>query len=1098
MTHTRQGRLDRRHRRLPGIAALAVALAVGASAAPAGAAKHEPVDGAQSVGDAQFPHIGNGGYDAQHYDLDIRWSPTGVVSGIMGGVFEEASLHMDAVTTDDPLRSFSMDFRGLDIDSVEVDGEPAAFTRDVVTGVNYDPSHKYKLVITPETPVEGAFTVDVDYHGVPGRHTDADGSWEGWVGTADGATFLAQPVGAMAVYPHNNTPGDKATYTIDVNVPDELTNLAGTGAAAAASNGVLSAKVPTDDDTRTTWRWTMAQQMASELIVVSVGKYDVHEGTVTLSSGREIPELSFIDSAQSSTNKTTFTNRRAAIGPITRGLEDIYGAYPGDATGVIVDAVPSGINYALETQDRSFFPSVSSFNGNTLTHEIAHQWYGDNVSPGLWTDIWINEGMASWAPTYYNNVVAAATPSWTAVETSYYNSWNSRAATSSSWATPPGAQTDSANLYGYQTYTRGAQFWEALHTALRRDDFLAVVRQWQDRHAGTSPRGDELKDLAEELSDRDLDAFWQDWIYDADKPAWPGKYDLALTAEPSDGSVEPGDEIVYTLSATNVGRVALDGASVVVDLGDVLDDAELGALPEELTLDGSDLAWTVPSTPTTVEASTATISFSAVLADDASSDTLEATAAPAAASLGGLCADACTTSHSVDAQPLTPTADPVVTGTPVVDGTLTAATAGWAEGSTFEYVWSVGGDVVAAATSSTFSPRASDVGRTVSVEVTGERSGYLPVTRTSEPSAPVARGSFVGTPVPTVVGDPAVGASLSAEPGSWDGGATLSYQWSVGGQPVPTATTASYTPVPADLDKTVTVQVTGSRPGYDSVARTSAPTAPVALGTFASSPTPTIAGTPVFGGTVTAEAGSWDDGTALTYQWFSGGEPVPGATGAGYSPTADDLGSTLAVRVTGTKAGYATTARTSAESEAVAAAGLTLTPTPTIGGTPRFGETLAVEAGTWDDGVDLAYQWLVDGEPVVDATGVEFSPRASDVGGVVTVAVTGSMTGHESVTRTSEATAPVSAARLEAPRRPSIKGQARVGRTLVARAGEWDDEVTLAYRWFAAGKVLARESGKRLEIGPALRGKRIKVKVTGSRPGYADTSVTSALTRAVR
>ncbi len=440
----------------------------------------------------------------------------------------------------------------------------------------------------------------------------------------------------------------------------------------------------------------------------------------------------------------------------------------------------------------------------------------------------------------------------------------------------------------------------------------------------------------------------------------------------------------------------------------------------------------------------------------------------------------------------------MVTGTPVVDGTLTAATTGWAEGSTFEYVWSVGGDVVAGATSATFSPRPSDVGRTVSVEVTGDRAGNLPVTRTSEPSAPVARGSLTGTPVPTVVGDPAVGAALSAETGSWDGGAALSYQWSVGGQPVPAATTASYTPVPADVDKTVTVQVTGSRPGYDSVSRTSAPTAPVALGTFVSSPTPTIKGTPVFGGTVTAEAGTWDDGTELAYQWFSGGEAVPGATESGYSPTSGDVGSTLTVRVTGTKPGYATTARTSAGSDAVAAAGMTLTPTPTIEGTPRFGEVLSADAGTWDDGVDLAHQWLVDGEPVADATGTAFSPRASDVGRVVTVAVTGSRTGYASVTRTSDATAPVAAARLEAPRRPSIKGQARVGRTLVARAGRWDDEVTLTYRWLADGKVLSQESGKRLEIGAALRGKRIKVKVTGSRPGYADASVTSTLTKTVR
>ncbi len=119
----------------------------------------------------------------------------------------------------------------------------------------------------------------------------------------------------------------------------------------------------------------------------------------------------------------------AQLGTIIRNLETLYGPYPGKSTGVIVDTVPSGVNYALETQDRSFFPSAGSVDGNTLIHELVHQWYGNNVAPTTWTDIWIGEGMATWGPTFYNTAEgfgAGAMPT----ELTYFNSWNNAAPTS--------------------------------------------------------------------------------------------------------------------------------------------------------------------------------------------------------------------------------------------------------------------------------------------------------------------------------------------------------------------------------------------------------------------------------------------------------------------------------------------------------------------------------------------------------------------------------------------------------------------------------------------------------------------------------------------
>jgi uncharacterized repeat protein (TIGR01451 family) len=628
---------------------------IGVSALPAAAA--DPIDGARTAGDPMFPNVGNGGYDALNYDVNLAWTPDATQSGstIAGSIV--ASTTMTA-TAPQPLRSFSLDFEGLEVDSVTVNGAPAQWTREVDAA-----AIKYKLIVTPATPVSGDFTTVVTYHGAPSSHTDADGSSEGWNRTADGATLLGQPVGMMTGYPHNNTPADKATYTFTIDIPSTLNNVAGTapGASAAVSVGELQSKTPSSDGSRTTWVWRHAKPMASELALVSIGKYDVIESQVALTGGRTIPAWSFMDSALSAENKATITNRVGELSTIISNLESIYGPYPGNSTGVVVDSVPRGINYALETQDRSFFPSTGAVAGSTLIHELVHQWYGNNVGPTTWTDIWIAEGMAEWGPTYYASTEGFGTD--TPAEQVWFDEWSGLPAEDGAWTNAPGTQTDSADLYGYQTYTRSAQFWTALRIAIGDEAFFALITEWQSRYALTAKTGVDLRDLAEELSGRDLTAFYQDWILDADKPAWPDKMDLALSTTAFDGPVERGDTVTYTLTATNTGLAPLNASTATVDVSSVLAKATIdpAALPAGVTIDGTTLTWAVPVTA--AGAPPATVSFDAIVTDTASGGSITATAA--ATSLGGTCID-CASTLSVAEYPVDP-------GTPTTPPTTTPA-----------------------------------------------------------------------------------------------------------------------------------------------------------------------------------------------------------------------------------------------------------------------------------------------------------------------------------------------------------------------------------------------------------------------------------------
>jgi len=170
-----------------------------------------PIDGGTSIGDSLFAGIGNTGYDVQHYDVDMRYYHEGDAEHEPRSITATATIR--AVATEE-LASFSLDFEGMNVEAVTVNGQPASFSR-----TEHKPTESFKLHISPSQPVSGTFTVVVKYSGVPVEHIDNDGSSEGWAATDDGATALGQPVGAMAWIPSNNTPADKATFDFEVTIP---------------------------------------------------------------------------------------------------------------------------------------------------------------------------------------------------------------------------------------------------------------------------------------------------------------------------------------------------------------------------------------------------------------------------------------------------------------------------------------------------------------------------------------------------------------------------------------------------------------------------------------------------------------------------------------------------------------------------------------------------------------------------------------------------------------------------------------------------------------------------------------------------------------
>jgi aminopeptidase N len=450
------------------VAACAPATVAGAGSAAAG-----PTPGAPGVGDPYFPLDGNGGYDVQDYRLDVAYDPaTDVLTG---------TATLTARATQD-LSAFNLDLRGLEVRSVTVDGTAAGTARA-----------GDELTVTPAAPLalDAEFTTVVAYDGVPQTLDDLFGE-SGFFHTDDGALAVGQPDVAATWYPVNDHPSDPATYTVAVTVPEGL---------SAISNGVL------EQQSGTTWTWRSAQPMASYLLGLAVGDFDVraYEAGGLRYWDAFDPDVAGLDVA------TAALDRQPEVIEFLAGA---FGPYPFTEAGGIVDDVPQ-MGFALENQTRPIYSPAfftDSVSGElVVVHELAHQWFGDSLHLQRWQDIWLNEGFATYAEWLWDEREGRGdTDLRFARETS-------RPAGDPFWTVRIGDPGPDA-LFDAAVYVRGAMTVHALRTAIGDEAFARLLRAWTEP-AGRGVTTDEFVALAEEVSGQELDALFTTWLDTPAKPA---------------------------------------------------------------------------------------------------------------------------------------------------------------------------------------------------------------------------------------------------------------------------------------------------------------------------------------------------------------------------------------------------------------------------------------------------------------------------------------------------------------------------------------------------------------------------------------------------
>ncbi|MHC0428768.1 M1 family metallopeptidase [Streptomyces sp. O3] len=477
---------------------LRAALLAVASASLLAASLPAPAAEPLGIGDPLFPHLGNPGYDVISYDIALTYRG-------------DNSKPLDAVTkidarATDRLDRINLDFTHGTVRSVHVNG----------SAVRHE-SVGEDLVLTPEAPVApgGALRITV-------RHTSdpAGASAGGWVRTRDGLAMANQADAAHRVFPCNDHPADKAHFTFRVTAPKHLT---------AVANGLPTSRLRGARDT--TWTYRTRHPMATELAQVSIGRSDVVRGQ----GPHGLPLRDVVPTKDRAKLERWLVKTPDHLAWMERKV----GRYPFETYGILVADAKTG--FALETQTLSLFerslltrPEYPEwYVESIMVHELAHQWFGDSVSPRNWSDLWLNEGHATWYEALFAEERAGRTLRARMKRAyAWSDHWRERGGPPASpKRAEPGQQL---SLFRPVVYDGSALVLYALRQEIGERAFERLQRAWVRTYADRSATTADFVRMAGRVSGRDLGGFFQDWLYAPTTPPMPGHPEWKSDATPAD------------------------------------------------------------------------------------------------------------------------------------------------------------------------------------------------------------------------------------------------------------------------------------------------------------------------------------------------------------------------------------------------------------------------------------------------------------------------------------------------------------------------------------------------------------------------------------
>ncbi len=426
-------------------------------------------------------------YDVTFYNLEMDLNPgTHILSGTTTVLAEVTAASME-----------TMDLNLMNIMTVSA-------VRAAGSSAGYSHTGNILSITLDRTYLTGEMvTVSVDYSGNP----EGDGfGWSSYGGEPLIWT-LSEPYGARHWWPCNDLNTDKAdSVDLHVTVPDDL---------IVASNGLLDSETVPEPGKKT-FHWKERYPIPTYLVSLAIHPFATFSHTYTGLDGETTMPVDYY--------------------VIPDYLGDAQASYP--ITVDMLEAFAQGFGeypFINEKYGHAHFPwgggmehqtltslSYSAYSQHIISHELGHQWFGDMITCADFHHIWLNEGFASWTEAYWREIhegVAAYREEMN--EAAYYGGGTIIVEDLSNfWA-----------IFDYNlTYQKASWVPHMLRGQLGDEDFFAGLHAYREALGYGSATTEQFRDIFEEVSGRDLDSFFQQWIYGEGHPQYSVNYTTNPTA----------------------------------------------------------------------------------------------------------------------------------------------------------------------------------------------------------------------------------------------------------------------------------------------------------------------------------------------------------------------------------------------------------------------------------------------------------------------------------------------------------------------------------------------------------------------------------------
>ena len=412
-----------------------------------------------------------------------------------------------------PTSTIDLDFGDLTVDSVTLDAKPAVFTHN---------NGRLQVTTTELIATGKRLQVAVQYHGKPK---------DGLILTADkdgnpSAIGDNWPNRVHHWIPTLDHPSAKATVTFNITAPagDEV-----------VANGKLDRVMISG--THKIWTYTEGVPIPPYCMIIGVGQF----ARLAPAERTATPLSYYVPHVDAPYALKGF----APSIPTVTFFSEMIAPYPYEKLALIVGATRFG---GMENSSAIVFtstlfnarqsPAMSQTFGipiattDVISHEIAHQWFGDSVTESTWSDLWLSEGFA----TYFAGLFLQRYES----EAAFQRYMKDAADRVIAYEKEPRAPIfdrdteDLMKLLNANNYQKGAWVLHMLRSRLGDDAFFRGLRGYYRAHANGNASTKDLRAALEKSSGTDLRAFFARWVYDSGHPQyelswfWLGRKELKV------------------------------------------------------------------------------------------------------------------------------------------------------------------------------------------------------------------------------------------------------------------------------------------------------------------------------------------------------------------------------------------------------------------------------------------------------------------------------------------------------------------------------------------------------------------------------------------